>query len=184
MFLSRIEDQHLDQLMNWRNDPEIMKWCRQTLPISQSDQEEWFNYQFNDPSVEMFTIFEVRQIRNQECVTLVGVCGLTSINLLHRRAEFSLYIGTEYQGKGYGSKALRKLFEVGFNQLNLNNIWGETFAGNPAIKMFERIGMKYDGTRRNFYFKNGEYIDAHLYSINQDEFTCLKSISTQIPSCS
>ena len=53
---------------------------------------------------------------------------------------------------------------------NLNVIWGETFEGNHAYDMFLKLGMKHEGTRRQFYFKEGKHIDAHLVSITRQEF--------------
>ena len=102
---------------------------------------------------------------------LVGVCGLTDINLIHRRAEFSLYIFPEYHRRGYAKDALKALFRHGFDDLNLHSIWGETFDGNPALSLFtDKLGMVYEGTRRQFYFKNGKYVDAHIISLTKEEF--------------
>jgi len=101
---------------------------------------------------------------------LVGVCGLTSIDWVNRRAEFSLYIASEYQGNGYGEAALRLLVEHGFNVLNLNSIWGEAFDGNPAINMFKKVGFIEEGRRRQFYFREGKYIDAILFSLMRSEY--------------
>ena len=100
----------------------------------------------------------------------VGVCGLTDIDWINRRAEFSLYVAPEQHRKGLGHRALNLLFAEGFGTLNLNLIWGETFKGNPAAIMFLKAGMKKEGTRREFYYRNGIYTDAILYSIRRDEF--------------
>jgi hypothetical protein len=81
-----------------------------------------------------------------------------------------LYIGPEHQGQGLGEAALQALCDHGFNVLNLNSIWGEAFDGNPAIKMFERVGFKPEGRRRQFYFREGRYIDAILFSLLRDEY--------------
>ncbi len=100
----------------------------------------------------------------------VGVCGLTDIDMVNRTAEFSLYIDPHKQGHSYGTEALKELIWYGFQVLNLNHIFGETFEGNPAISMFEKLGFKKDGTRRSFYYREGEYVNAHLYSILRSEY--------------
>ena len=111
---------------------------------------------------------------------LIGVCGLTSIDWVNRRAEFSLYIGPEHGKKGYGESALRKLLRIGFDVLNLNCIWGESFHGNPAIEMFKRIGFKYEGDRREFYFRNGSYINASLWSLLKNDYNNTSSIDSGV----
>ena len=98
------------------------------------------------------------------------MCGLTSIDYINSRAEFSLYIGHSYQRQGFAKDALKALLEVAFNEVNLNGVWGETFEGNHALNLFEKLGMKKEGTRRQFYFKGGKYIDAHLVSITREEW--------------
>lgn len=98
------------------------------------------------------------------------MCGLTSIDHLHQRAEFSLYVGPQYRKRGYAKETLKTLFSYGFVALNLNCIWGETFDGNPAAKIFESVGMVREGTRRDFYFKKGKFIDCHLYSVKRSEW--------------
>lgn len=148
--------------MQWRNDPKIWKWCRQNDVISTQAQEAWFERQAKDPSIKMYMI----EAEGKS----VGVAGLTSIDLWNRRAEFSLYIAPGFQGLGYGSKALQTLFDHGFRNLGLNCIWGETFEGNPAARIFEKLGVMKEGTRRAFYFRDGKHIDAHLYSVLAKEW--------------
>jgi RimJ/RimL family protein N-acetyltransferase len=162
--LHRIETKDLGQLQKWRNMPEIYDWCRQDNLISDIDQIAWYEKQAKDPTIWMFTIKP-----KEKNAGIVGVCGLTDVNQVHKRAEFSIYIGPEYQGKGYAKAALKTLFRFGFEWHNFNIIWGETFQSNPAARMFEKLGMKKEGTRRNFYYKKGHYIDCHLYSIKRHE---------------
>jgi ribosomal-protein-alanine N-acetyltransferase len=103
--------------------------------------------------------------------TPVGVAGLTSLSFANRRAEFSLYIAPKYHRHGLGKMALRLLLLHGFSNLGLNVIYGETFDGNPAAKMFESLGFVKEGTRRDFYWKDGKWLDAHLYSLKREEWT-------------
>ena len=109
---------------------------------------------------------------------LVGAAGLTSLDFANRRAEFSLYVAPELQGKGVGRRALHCLLMHGFENLGLNVIWGETFDGNPAARMFESMGFVKEGTRRSFYWKDGKWTDAHLYAMKADEWKLRTSSSS------
>ena len=163
--LAPLDSEHMETIRAWRNDPAIYKWCRQSDLITDRAQAEWFERQAKDSSIKMYAIHDSTHLK------IVGVCGLTSIDMLCRRAEFSIYIAPEFQKLGIGKKALIQLIHHGFKNLGLNSIWGETFDGNPAAKMFESLGFKKEGTRRAFYFKSGEFIDAHLYSVLESEWT-------------
>jgi RimJ/RimL family protein N-acetyltransferase len=162
--LKPFDSVHLDVAFKWRNDERIWGWCRQNDLISWAEHLAWYQSMVCDDSIKMYAIVCAQQLKP------VGVCGLTSIDRINRRAEFSLYIGPENQGQGYAQAALKALISKGFHNHGLNCIWGETFAGNPAAVMFENIGFKKEGTRRQFYFRDGRFIDAHLYSILASEW--------------
>lgn len=147
----------------WRNDPNIRKWCRQHDVISHKQHLAWFDRQDADPTIKMYAITHQSG--------LVGVCGLTSIDYINRKAEFSLYIGTEFQRRGFATEALELLIDVGFGAYNLHSIYGEAFAENPAIKMFEKIGFTRSGKNRDAYFRDGRYIDAYIFSILSDDWS-------------
>jgi len=152
----------LKKLINWRNDPNIWKYCRQADLITWQHHMNWYdNHSFNN-SNHMYLIKSDREP--------VGVCGLTSIDLINRRAEFSCYVGCEHQRSGYAKRALKTLFRHGFEALNLHLIYGETFLGNPALAFFKSLGMVEEGVRRDFYYKSGRYIDAAIISLKRDEF--------------
>lgn len=163
---------------NWRNDYRIWKWCRQNDLISDQDQANWFNRQSSDPTIRMYKLAMIcENEEKQKVMQMIGVCGLTSIDMTNRRAEFSLYVGPEYWGNGFGEYGLSCLLHHGFENLGLYQIWGEVFDGNPAMKIFEKLGFKLDGTRRNFYYRNGEFINTHLISLLREEWKTLSTLA-------
>lgn len=113
--------------------------------------------------------FEDKESEKSKLV-IVGVCGFTSIDYINRRAEFSLYIAPAYQGNDLGRGALRCLLKHGFKNLGFHLVWGEVFEENPALQMFEELGFRRDGVRRDFYFRNGKFIDAHIISMKASEW--------------
>ena len=164
IFLNPIEESMLPSLKTYRNKYDTRRWCRQIGLLSDFDQNRWYKKINNDPTIKMFGIVE------DLSGYLIGVCGLTSIDFINRHAEFSCYIEPDFRLRGYSEDALYLLFGFGFGELNLNLIWGETFEHNPARKLFAKIGMIEEGIRRDFYYKEGEYINAVLISIKKSEF--------------
>lgn len=156
----------MEMARQWRNHRDIYRWCRQYTPISDAEQTRWFEAQSSDASIQMFKVMA----RLKQSQFAVGVCGLTSIDFRLGRAEFSLYIAPKYQGRQFGTGALQCLLYTAFMDMGLHLVWGEAFAGNPATRIFERVGFQYEGTRRDFYIKDGQRIDADLYSITEKEW--------------
>lgn len=166
--LRRLDDSDAKIIFDWRNNAEIYSWCRQNAPLHYDNHLIWMKNQCKDPSIEMFGIVANDKITNLP--VLVGVCGLTSIDYINRRAEFSLYIAPEQQGQDFGKEALRTLVRWGLDSLNLNRVWGESFFGNDAVKIFEKLGFEKEGERLDFYFRSGKYLNALLYSVSNKGF--------------
>lgn len=154
-----------DDLRLQRNKPEIRRWCRQVGLIEEAEQEAWADRLGKDPSIRMFAICDVLDLP-----TVVGICGLTSILPVHNSAEFSIYIFTDCQRKGYARAALKTLIRHGFLELNLNRIWGETFEGNPGARLYEQLGFVKEGDLRETYYKDGKYINSSIWSILRKDY--------------
>jgi RimJ/RimL family protein N-acetyltransferase len=162
--LRRIKEEDLVYLFDWRNQKDIYFWCRQSSPLHWMGHLSWFKKQAFDPKLSMFSILTSND-------RLCGVCGLTDIDMLNRRAEFSCYIEPMSQGADLGSRTLKTLFMHGFKDLGLNRIWGETFTANPAFDLFtKRLGMEHEGTRQEYYFRDGAFINCNLVSISASKF--------------
>jgi RimJ/RimL family protein N-acetyltransferase len=154
-----------DLARGWRNKYEIYRWCRQHKFITDINQRDWFQRQAADPTIEHWGI-----VCGNEKMAACGVAGLTSIDLINRRAEFSLYIAPEFQKFGVGKSALTLLLDRAFYDFNLHLVWGESFENNPAHHLFEKVGMKHEATLRDRYFKEGIFISASIFSITQKEW--------------
>jgi RimJ/RimL family protein N-acetyltransferase len=172
MLLDALSDSLVPLMQLYRNDYRVWKWCRQNDLISQDHQKMWYESLCKRDDVKMYAIKGVTE-------AVYGVCGLTDIDRVNQRAEFSLYVDPDYHQRGIGIAALKTLLSHGFMNQNLNVIWGETFEGNPAYKMFLKLGMKHEGTRRKFYFKEGRFLDAYLVSMTLEDYKEQEWIKTQ-----
>lgn len=162
--LAPVLAKQLGQMLVWRNDRRVWKWCRQNSVISEMAHENWFRSLATNPKIRMFSIIK-------DDGMFVGVCGLTDIDHINSRAEVSLYIGPEFQRQGLGKAALQTLCDHAFYDLNLFSVWGESFHGSPANDLAFACGFLKDGTRRGFYFREGVHIGAHMYSLVRGEET-------------
>ncbi len=64
-------------------------------------------------------------------------------NRVFEEAEWGIVITTSMQNKGYGTEALKRSVEYGFNELSLNRIYLGVYVNNPrAIHVYENCGFK------------------------------------------
>ena len=85
--LCPLENEDLEFLRTWRNNPNFRQYFREYREISKDMQAEWYKRTLNDKSTIMFA---VRRLSDN---ALLGCCGLCYINWVNRNADLSLYIG-------------------------------------------------------------------------------------------
>lgn len=101
---------------------------------------------------------------------LVGAIGLR-ISSEHQKAEMGYWIGVPYWGRGYATEAAFKILEYGFQDLGLNRIYAAHLVRNPASgRVLKKIGMNYEGRRRQDILKWGAFEDLDTYAILKKEF--------------
>lgn len=101
---------------------------------------------------------------------LVGTVSLMGIENIHKKSELAYWIGVPYWRNGYCSEACHAIIEFGFKNINLNKIYALAFEDNiSSWKVMEKVGMKYEGTRRQDVIKNGIAMDSRSYSILREE---------------
>ncbi len=66
------------------------------------------------------------------------------------------------------------LVNYGFNELNLHRLTLTVFDYNPgAIKLYESLGFRREGTYREFLQRDGKRHDMHLYGMLASEVKLL-----------
>ena len=101
---------------------------------------------------------------------LCGACGL----IVHKRdlnAELGYWIGVPYWGRGYATEAASEVVRYGFEEMDLHRIHAAHFASNPASgRVLQKIGMSYEGTRREHHRKWSDYEDRVEYGLLAPEW--------------
>ena len=165
VYLTTVEEENLEQMREWRNEPGLRRYFREYREISRTMQKKWFEKINNDNNQVNFEI--------HDAVTgkIIGHCGLYYINWVSRTGEFGIYIGDkEYRSGGYGSDTLRTLVKYGFEDLNLNRIWCEVYDNNSSIEVYKHLGFKPEGTLRQNYYNEGRYWDSHVLGMLKSEY--------------
>lgn len=103
---------------------------------------------------------------------LIGTAKIGPIEWIDRHAYCALYIGNpDARGKGHGSEVVFLLLKYGFRVLNLRKISAGMIESNTAsVRIFEKVGMKPDGRRKEQFFVNGHWEDHILMAMFQSDF--------------
>jgi RimJ/RimL family protein N-acetyltransferase len=144
----------------WRNDTRYNKFFRQTGLISDADHKKWIESLQGNNSIKMFSVIK----GDGKFRTCIGVCGLTSIDYVHSKAEISCY--TENWDCTTEDAAIKTIVDFGFKTLNLHRLWTETLKTHLChLDSLRSLGFCEEGVLKDAYFKNGEYIDSVIHSL-------------------
>jgi diamine N-acetyltransferase len=167
--LRRDEPADLPIFVAWLNDPEVRRYISINLPISQANEQDWFENMLKRPAEEQpFAI----EIRDQDSWRLIGNCGFFEINHRSLSAEVGLFIGDKTcWNKGYGTEVMRLLLQIGFNTLNLNRVFLRVDQGNKGgIRAYEKAGFVHEGSFRQATYHDGKYEDLLFMSVLRSEW--------------
>jgi len=167
--LHAVERADLQQLRDWRNNPDFRKYFREYRELNMQQQEQWFEKSVvDDNNTQMFVI---RKNKGNE---LIGCCGLIYINWVHRNADLSLYVGWEdtyIDEEGYAEESCKILLDYGFNELGLNKVWTEIYEFDDKKKaLYDKFGFQRDGLLRDNYWYDGKWWNSRILSLLYKEF--------------
>lgn len=164
LILREIEEEDLDLIVKWRNDPEILRWLFSYLPLNKIKQKKWYEKYLDDPTQQTF-IIEVKEER-----TPIGTIGLTDIDYKNQRADLGILIGDKsWQNKGMGKEALKLLIKFALDKMNIRKIKALVFKENVlAIKFYKSCGFVEEGVLRKEVYKNGDFKDVVIMALFKD----------------
>ncbi len=86
-------------------------------------------------------------------------------------AEIEYCIGASHQHMGYATEAARAVIAFGFDSIGLHKVQICTKTINAASKrVIEKCGLTYEGTLRDYFYMNGEYVGRMYFSILRSEY--------------
>lgn len=159
--LRKINIEDTDNIIKWRNNPNVKKnFCIQK-DLTKEDHLNWFNNKILTGEVAQFIIID------NDLNIPVGSTYLRDIDTNNKKAEFGIFIGEDVsRGKGIGTESTLFTIKYGFEELKLHKIFLRVFANNySAIKAYEKAGFIYEGTAKDdIMLPNGEFQDIIFMS--------------------
>ncbi|HMK36839.1 MAG TPA: GNAT family protein [Desulfomonilaceae bacterium] len=156
--LRPFEADDLEKSRSWVNNPDIARLVDRVLPVSKTEQEEWYEVIRSRTDCVFFAITE------PIADTHIGNVWLWDIHWRHRKCELRILIGDDCcLGKGFGTEAIQMAVLYAFEQLNLHRVYAYVLSNNPrALRAFEKAGFAREGLLKDAYFVEGDYLDGHV----------------------
>jgi RimJ/RimL family protein N-acetyltransferase len=97
---------------------------------------------------------------------IVGAAGLyPQPDVYARSAELGYWLGTAFHGRGVMTRVVGAMCEFAFSHEWMERVFASVFAWNGAsMRVLEKCGFQREGVLRNSVFKDGQLIDAVMFS--------------------
>lgn len=104
----------------------------------------------------------------------VGMLSLIAIDRVHARAESARFLIAEEEavrGVPAAVEAMKLLYELAFDRLGLERVWGLVVEENKRMAKWQRyLGMREEGRLRRHLFIGGRFQDAICLGILAEEY--------------
>lgn len=161
--LCTAETEDVEFLQEAVSDPSIWKAVGRNTPYNLEQEREFFQNVFcNQQSIHLLIT-----VGNDP----IGVVAFEGIDNEVGTAEINYWIVPSSRREGYGTEAVDRFVQYGFDQLHFHKIVARVSEFNdPSKRLLERIGFAEEGVQREQEFIDGTYQDRHWYGIVEHEW--------------
>jgi RimJ/RimL family protein N-acetyltransferase len=147
-----------------RNDPAVRPWLPRSRPHAVTEAREDVEGYMSDDSEGLGLL---------ACVDgdPIGLVSMFMVEADSGRAFIGAWFVPEAQGKGYGTDAVGRLVEYGFDERRFHRIGATARADNDASRAtLEKLGFVQEGRHREHYYVEGTYVDQITYGLLESEW--------------
>lgn len=163
MYLRKLQIKDAEGMLEWMSDPQICQNFR--FPMEKRSKENILNF-IEKAETELVEGKSIHYAIVGDEDEYLGTISLKDINLTDRNAEFAISLRKKAQGKGIASYATKEILALAFEKFSLERVYLNVLSSNEkAIKLYEKIGFKYEGEFRNHLYLKGEYKTLKWYGM-------------------
>ncbi|MCY6372606.1 GNAT family N-acetyltransferase [Clostridium ganghwense] len=172
--LEYLEKEDLEKIIDWninRSPDYLLQWAgpMYNYPLTISQVEDYF---FNDVKKDNSNIFvyKIRLVDTDEIIGTIELREIDKSNKVGRVCRF--LIGEEtVRGKGIGTRVLKEVLRIGFEDLKFEKIKLEVFDFNySAIKCYENVGFVKERLLENVRKSSTGYWNLYEMAISKIEW--------------
>lgn len=101
-----------------------------------------------------------------------GEVVLNNLDSANRCCGFRILLGSaEFRDHGLGTEASRLVLAHAFEVVGVHRVELQVYAFNPRAKhVYDKLGFRYEGTRRHALYWDGQWVDSHVMAILASEW--------------
>ena len=157
-----------EDMFDYARRPEVTKYLLWREHEDIGYTRDYLNYISNRYALGNFYDWAVIEHDSRR---MIGTCGFTKIDTVNNVAEIGYVLNPDFHRKGFGSEAVKRILQFGFEELGVNRIEARFMLGNEAsLALMKSVGMTFEGYLRDLLFVKGEYKTIGISSILRYEY--------------
>jgi RimJ/RimL family protein N-acetyltransferase len=168
--LRALETRDLDTLIEAYRDFDLqLTTDGDAPPMSDLQVRELWGGIISDPGPDL-RYFAIEPLEGS--AQMVGACSLQHIDMRNRNAELSIFmVSNQGRGQGYGTEAVNLLMDYAFEVVRVDRLHLGVYDFNEAgLRVYERVGFRYEGRHRNALYYDGRYQDEWTMSVLREDW--------------
>lgn len=161
LWFSEVDEEDLDLLRTWRNDPTMSAgWHDPSSVQTHDEQRQWY-----------FTLDRNNQAYMvEDGGETIGLLRFRLFPAQRRAALTGTDVSLQHQGKGYGKRILRAGAEYILHDLGYHRVTAEAMTSNvAAIAIIQSACFKPEGVYRDYVWRGGKWHNWHIFSLLEGE---------------
>lgn len=169
LILRRFEYSDADAMLkNWVADKKIQSLYSEPVYSTREAVNELLDKYIGSYEKNDYYRWAIIEKKSGECIGQIAYFLVDSKNHF---AEIEYCIGSNFQCNGYATEATKAVIAYGFDKINLHKIQICTKTINkPSKRVIEKCGFTYEGTLRDYFYMDGEYVGRLYFSMLRSEY--------------
>ncbi len=137
MRLRKLEERDAEYMLEWMHDADVTKY------LSADFKSKTIDDCLNFIRFSLSSSDDLHMAIADENDAYMGTVSLKHIDRNNLCAEFAITIRKAAMGKGFSKFAIRKIVEIGFEELGLNTVYLNVYSENVrAVSCYEKCGFR------------------------------------------
>jgi ribosomal-protein-alanine N-acetyltransferase len=157
-----------DMLKNWISDTNIQSMISEPTYTTKEEIRALLHKYISSYQQDSFYRWIIVE---KDSLAGIGQISIFLVDDKNHWCEIEYCIGSEFQRKGFATEATKAIIDFSFSSVNFHKIQVCHKENNMASKgLIQKCGFKYEGTLRDYFYMDGEYVSRCFYSMLRSEW--------------